>query len=35
VVQDLDKSVSVGFSLESPQALLFNRSFRLCERARC
>jgi hypothetical protein len=24
VVQDLDKSVSVGFSLESPQALLFN-----------
>jgi hypothetical protein len=24
VVQDLDKSVSVGFSLESPQALIFN-----------
>jgi hypothetical protein len=24
VVQDLDKSMSVGFSLESPQALLFN-----------
>ena len=24
VVQDLDKAVSVGFSLESPQALLFN-----------
>jgi hypothetical protein len=24
VVQDLDKSVSVGFSLESPQALVFN-----------
>jgi hypothetical protein len=24
VVQDLDKTVSVGFSLESPQALLFN-----------
>jgi len=24
VVQDLEKSVSVGFSLESPQALLFN-----------
>jgi len=24
VVQDLDKAVSVGFSLESPQALLFS-----------
>ena len=24
VVQDLDKSVSIGFSLESPQALIFN-----------